>query len=62
MGKTQVVPKVKKTIPKMELVVAVNSVRLTTKVEQSLKMSIKEVKYFMDLSRILGMLQMELGR
>jgi hypothetical protein len=46
----------------MEPVVAVNSVRLTTKVEQSLKVSIKEVKYFTNLSCILGVLQMELGR
>jgi hypothetical protein len=34
-GKTQVVPKVKITIPRMELVAAVNSVRLAIKVRES---------------------------
>ncbi len=36
-GKTQVAPKVKITIPRMELVAAVNSVRLARKVREALK-------------------------
>ncbi len=36
-GKTQVVPKVKITIPRMELVAAVNSVRLARKAREALK-------------------------
>ncbi len=46
-GKTQITPKMKITIPRMELVAAVNSVRSTQKFEESLRMLIKKVKYFM---------------
>ncbi len=37
MGKTQVAPKVKITIPRMELVAAVNSVRFAKKVREALR-------------------------
>ncbi len=45
----QVAPKVKITIPRMELVTAVNSVRLTRKLRESLRIPLAEK----DLSRIL---------
>lgn len=55
-------PKLKKTIPRMELVAAVNSRGLNQTVRGSLKMSRKKVNYFRDLSCIPGMLQMKSGR
>ncbi len=47
-GKTQVAPKVKITIPRMELVAAVNSVRLARKVREALKFPLSETRYFTD--------------
>jgi hypothetical protein len=47
-GKTQVAPKVKIPIPRMELVAAVNSVRLARKVRESLRIPLARSRYFMD--------------
>jgi hypothetical protein len=60
-SKTQVAPKVKITIPRMELVAAVNSVRLARKVRESVKI-LAGTRYFTDSSVILGMLRTESGR
>ncbi len=62
MGKTQVAPKVKKTNPRMELVDAINSVRLARKVKVALKILLAGTRYFTDSSAVLGMLRMESGR
>jgi hypothetical protein len=61
-GKTKVAPKVKITIPRMELVAAVNSVRLTRKVREALKIPLSETRYFTDSSAVLGMLQTKSGK
>jgi hypothetical protein len=61
-GKTQVAPKVKITIPRMELVAAVNSVRLARKVREALKFSLSGTRYFTDSSAVLGMLRTESGK
>jgi hypothetical protein len=61
-GKTQVAPKVKITIPRMELVAAVNSVRLARKVREVLKFPLSETRYFTDSSAVLGMLRTESGK
>ncbi len=61
-GKTQVAPKVKITIPRMELVAAVNSVRLAKKVKEALKIPQAGTRYFKDSLAVLGMLRTELGR
>jgi hypothetical protein len=61
-GKTQVAPKVKITIPRMERVAAVNSVRLAKKVREALKILLAGTRYFTDLSAVLGMLRTESGR
>ncbi len=61
-GKTQVAPKVKITIPRMELVAAVNSVRLTWKVREALKIPLSGTRYFTDSSAVLGMLRTESGK
>jgi hypothetical protein len=53
-GKTQVAPKVKITIPRMELVAAVNSVRLARKVREALKFPLAGTRYFTDSSAVLG--------
>jgi hypothetical protein len=50
IGKTQVAPKVKNTIPRMELVMAVNSMRLAKKVKESLRIPLAGVRYFTDSS------------
>jgi hypothetical protein len=55
-GKTQVAPKVKIIIPRMELVAAVNSVRLARKVREALKIPLSGTRYFTDSSAVLGML------
>ncbi len=60
--KNQAAPKVKITIPRMELVAAVNSVRLARKVRESLKIPLAGTKYFTDSSTVLGMPRMESGR
>jgi hypothetical protein len=57
MGKTQVALKVKLTIPRMELVAAVNSVRLAKKTREALKIPLVRKIYFTDLSAVLGMLR-----
>ncbi len=56
-GKTQVAPKVKITIPRMELLVAVNSVRLARKVKEALKIPLAMTRYFTDSSAVLGILR-----
>jgi hypothetical protein len=61
-GKTQVAPKVKITIPRMELVAAVNSVRLARKVREALKFPLGGTRYFTDSSAVLGMLRTESGK
>jgi hypothetical protein len=61
-GKTQVAPKVKITIPRIELVAAVNSVRLARKVREALKIPLSGRRYFTDSSAVLGMLQTESGK
>ncbi len=61
-GKTQVAPKVKITILRMELVAAVNSVRLTRKVKGVLKIPLAGTRYFTDSSAVLGMLRTESGK
>ncbi len=49
-GNTQVAPEVKITIPRMELVAVVNSVRLARKVKEALKISLAGTHYFTDSS------------
>ncbi len=61
-GKTQVAPKVKITIPRMELVAAVNSVKLARKVREALKIPLSGTRYFTDSSAVLGMLRTESGK
>jgi hypothetical protein len=55
---TQVALKVKVTIPRRELVAAVNSVRLAKKVKESLRISLTGLRYFTGPSAVLGMLKM----
>jgi hypothetical protein len=62
MWKTQVAPKVKITIPRMELVVAVNSVRLAKKNREALKIPLVGTRYFTDSLAVLGMLRTESGK
>jgi hypothetical protein len=50
-GKTQVAPKVKITIPRMELLAAVNSVRLAKKTREALKIPLVGTRYFTDSSQ-----------
>ncbi len=61
-GKTQVAPKVKITIPRMELVAAVNLVRLARKVREALKIPLSGMRYFTDSSAVLCMLRTESGK
>ncbi len=46
----------------MELVAAVNAVRLAQRVRELLKMSIGGVRYFLDSLDVLGMLRMASGQ
>ncbi len=50
------------TIPRMELVAAVNSVRLARKVREALKIPLSGTRYFTDSSAVLGMLRTESGK
>jgi hypothetical protein len=61
-GKAQVAPRVKITIPRMELVAAVNSVRLARKAREALKIPLARTRYFTDSSAVLGMLRTESGK
>jgi hypothetical protein len=61
-GKTQVAPRVKITIPRMELVAVVNSVRLAKKAREALKIPLVGTRYFTDSSAVLGMLRTESGK
>jgi hypothetical protein len=61
-GKTQVAPRVKITIPRMELMAAVNSVRLARKAREALKIPLAGTRYFTDSSAVLGMLLTESGK
>ncbi len=61
-GKTQVAPKVKITIPRMELVAAVNSVRLAKKTREALKIPLAGTRFFTDSSAVLSMLRTESGK
>jgi hypothetical protein len=58
--KIQVAPKVKITIPWMELVAEVNSLRLARK--ESLRIPLARIRYFTDSSVVLGMLRMKSER
>jgi hypothetical protein len=58
-GKMQVAPKVKITIPRIELVAADNSVRLAREV---LKIPLVGTRYFTGSSAVLGMLRTESGK
>lgn len=49
------------TIPRVELFAAVNSVQLTRKFRESLKLTFKKVRYFLDSSAVLRMLKAESG-
>ncbi|OBQ33188.1 MAG: hypothetical protein AN484_27365, partial [Aphanizomenon flos-aquae WA102] len=60
-GKTRVAPKVKITVPRMELVGSLMAVRLAQKVKDSLQLTFKAVRYFTDSSAVLGMLKGESG-
>ncbi len=55
-------PKVKITIPRMELVAAVNSVRLAKKTREALRIALTGTRFFTDSSAVLGMLKMESGK
>jgi hypothetical protein len=57
-----VAPKVKSPIPRMELVAAINSVRLPRKVRESLKIPLAGTRYFTDSFAVLRMLRMESGK
>ncbi len=50
------------TIPRMELVATVNSVRLARKVREALKIPLSGMRYFTDSSAVLGMLRTESGK
>ncbi len=50
------------TIPRMELVAAVNSVRLAKKTWEALKIPLVGTRYFTDSSAVLGMLRTESGK
>jgi hypothetical protein len=50
------------TVPKMKLVVAVNSVRLARKVRESLRIPPTGTRYFTDSSAVLKMLKKESSR
>ena len=58
-GKTRVAPKVKITVPRMELVGSLMAVRLAQKVKDSLCMEFKAMRYFTVSSAVLGMLKGE---
>jgi hypothetical protein len=53
---------VKITIPRMELVAAVNSVRLARKAREAVKIPLSGMRYFTDSSAVLGMLRTESGK
>jgi hypothetical protein len=55
-GKTRVAPKCKISVPRMELVGPLLAVRLASKILDSLKMELEALRYFTDLSAVLGML------
>jgi hypothetical protein len=55
-------PQGKITIPGMELVAAVHSVRLARKVREALKIPLSAMRYFTDSSAVLGMLRTESGK
>jgi hypothetical protein len=57
-----VASKVKITMPRIELVAANNSARLDKTVIESLRISLKGVRYFTKSSAIIGILRMESGR
>jgi hypothetical protein len=61
-GKAQVAPKVKITIPRMELVAAVNSVKLAKKTREALRIPLAGTRFFADLLAVLGMLRTESGK
>jgi hypothetical protein len=61
-GKTQVAQRVKITIPRMELVAVVNSVRLAQKTREALKIPLVGMRYFKDSSAVLSMLRTESGK
>jgi hypothetical protein len=58
-GQTQVAPKGKITIPRMELVAVLNLVRLAKKTREALKIPLAGTRYFTDSSAVMGMLRTE---
>jgi hypothetical protein len=57
-----VAPKVKITIPRMELVAAVNLVRLAKETREALRIPLAGTRFFTDSSAVLGMLRTESGK
>ncbi len=55
-------PKVKITIPRMELVAGVNSVRLAKKTRKALRIPLAGTRFFTDSSAVLGMFRTESGK
>jgi hypothetical protein len=62
MPEAQVAPKVKITNPSIELLAAVNFVRLARKVKESLRIPLAGTRYFTDSSAVLEMLRTKSGR
>jgi len=58
-GKTRVAPKCKISIPRMELLGALLTVRLARKICDSLQMELEAVRYFTDSTAVLGMVLRE---
>ena len=58
-GKTKVAPKVKISIPRVELVGSQLAVRLARKVKHSLKIEFEKTIFFTDSSAVLGMINQE---
>jgi hypothetical protein len=58
-GKTRVAPKCKISIPRMELVGALLAVRLAQKIRDSPQTELEAVRYFTDLTAVLGMILRE---
>ena len=56
-GKTRVAPKNKISVPRLELMGAVLSVRLAMKIKDSLRLKFVKTRFFTDSTAVLGMLQ-----
>ncbi len=60
-GKTRVTPKCKISIPRMELMGSLVAVRLYQKIKDSLRLEMEGVRFFMDSSAVLGMINKDSG-